>query len=737
MSETVSRARMFALDDGRTVVPEPDVKDALRAFGVTVPACVSSTSIDDLADETIALGMPVVLKAFGPGLVHKSEVGAVELGLAHGDVGQAARVMADHLEAQGIRPSGFVVEEQCSAPGSLEVIVGVVRREPFGVVVALGLGGTLTELLDLVAVRMFPLHEHDARELVESFPGAAALDGFRGGPALDRDALVEFLLAVGGVDGLAARLGDELSELECNPVLVTADGAVALDARLVLRAPPSIPSPPPPTDFTALFSPRAVAVAGASTTRSTFGNRSLAAYRNAGWSEHLFALHPEADSVGGVPAIRDVGDVDEPIDYVLVGVPAPRCADVIRATAGRVPFVHVISGGFDEVGADGAELSRGLLDAAREVKTRVVGPNCIGVYSSAGRQTFQLNSPREVGSVSVVSQSGGLAGDLIMGGAARGIRYSKVLSAGNSIDVTPAEVVEWLVDDPETSVIGLYLEGASGAGRLLEALHRARGRKPVVLLVGGQSAQGAEAVASHTGSLTGEQRVWEAIAASTGTTLVDTLEEFLAVLAHLQRWAQADSLRADCDDQRSVLVIGVGGGASVLATDACDRAGLSLTPTTDEVRAELRGMGLGAGTSVANPLEVPFGPAAGVDALRNVIVPILDRQPYPNVLVHANTGVYYSYGTAGIGPLVDQLGDLATAPLGDARLAVVLRNLDCVPGADAEHVLAAAGELGLSTFRTLDDGAVAVAALARFADARAVLKRGRSAPASSAKSSTS
>ena len=152
-----------------------------------------------------------------------------------------------------------------------------------------------------------------------------------------------------------------------------------------------------------------------------------------------------------------------------------------------MPFIHVISGGFEEVGADGAVLSQGLLDA-REVKTRVVGPNCIGVYSSAGRQTFQLNVPRAIGPVSVVSQSGGLAGDMIVVGARRGIRYSKVLSAGNSVDVTPAEVVEWLVDDPDTEVIGLYLEGASGAARLVDSLHRARGRKPVVLLVGGQSA---------------------------------------------------------------------------------------------------------------------------------------------------------------------------------------------------------------------------------------------------------
>ena len=707
MSDPVSRARAFALADGRTAIPEPDVKAALAARGVAVPAVV---------ERVPPPGTPVVLKAFGPGIVHKSDLGAVQVRIAPEELDAARDAMAERLAAQGVTPAGFLVEEQAVADDALEVIVGVVRREPFGLVAALGLGGTLTEALDLVAVRMFPLTERDARELVASFPGAAVLDGFRGGPALDREALVQLLLAIGGADGLAAALGEELDELECNPVLVTADSAVALDARLVLREPPPAVEPPPPTDFTALFSPRAVAVAGASTTRSTFGNRSLAAYRNAGWDEHLYALHPEAEEVDGVPAIRDVGDVDDPIDYLLVGVPATKCADVVRATAGRVPFVHVISGGFDEVGSDGAQLSVGLRDAAREVKTRVVGPNCIGVYSSAGRQTFQLNSPREVGTVSVVSQSGGLAGDVIMGGAGRGIRFSKVLSAGNSVDVTPAEVVDWLVDDPETSVIGLYLEGASGAGKLVESLRRAQGRKPVVLLVGGQSEQGATAVASHTGSLTGETRVWEAIARSTSTTMVQTLEELLAVLAHLQRWSA--HLDDHTRDNARVLVIGVGGGASVLATDACDRAGLVLTPTSDPVRSHLRGMGLGAGTSVANPLEVPFGPAAPVEALRDVITPILDAQPYPNVLVHVNTSVYYSYGTSGIGPLLDQLADLARAPFGDARVAVVLRNLDFIPGADAELVLRTAGDLDLSTFRSLDDGASAIAALSRFADAR-------------------
>src|SRR5690606_23608771 len=101
----------------------------------------------------------------------------------------------------------------------------------------------------------------------------------------------------------------------------------------------------PTTDFTPLFAPRGVAIAGASSTKQTFGNRFLAAYRAMGWTDRLAAIHPSADTIDGVPAFADVRDIPFPVDYLVAAVPAPACADLVRATAGEVPFVHVISGG--------------------------------------------------------------------------------------------------------------------------------------------------------------------------------------------------------------------------------------------------------------------------------------------------------------------------------------------------------------------------------------------------------
>jgi acyl-CoA synthetase (NDP forming) len=270
-------------------------------------------------------------------------------------------------------------------------------------------------------------------------------------------------------------------------------------------------------------------------------------------------------------------------------------------------------------------------------------------------------------------------------------------------------VLDWLVDDPETAVIGAYLEHP-GAG-MVDVLRRARGKKPVVMLVGGQSDQGAAAAASHTGALVDSHRVWEAIARSTGAAVVRTLEEFVGAIRYVERWPPLVVGYGSSD----VLVLGSGGGASVLAADACDRVGLALTPTNARVRDALRESGLGTGTSVANPLEIPFGPAVPVDALRAVLEPVLAQQRYADALVHVNVAAYYGYGTEGIRPLVAQLCDLAHVQP-NAALAVVLRNLSVAPGAAADELVAAVTTAGLVTFPTLDEAAVAIAARGACAD---------------------
>ncbi|MDF3308208.1 acetate--CoA ligase family protein [Rhodococcus sp. T2V] len=697
-------------------VPEHRVKAMLTRYGIDVPAGATFSCAGEAAEAVSGLHGPLVLKAFGPGLLHKSDVGAVVLGLAADDVPAAAAKMEISLAGKDLVPTGYLVEQQHR--GGLELIVGVVRDSTFGHVVLLGLGGIATEMLDLSALRVAPLTREDAEALVDGFPGAPLLEGARGRMPADRGALVDFLLAIAGEQGMIHDLGDRLEEFECNPIVVTSSGVQALDARLILNSTTHAEADPAPaTDFSRLFAPRAIAVAGASTSRSTFGNRFLAAYRAAEWNEHLYALHPQATEVDGVPAFPSIEAMPSAVDYVVVAVPANAAPKVVAdAASAGVGFVHVVTGGFAEMGEAGAALQNELARGADGTKTRILGPNCLGVFAPGGRQTFTLGSPIESGFVSVVSQSGGLSGDMITVGSRRGIRFSKLVSIGNAIDVTHGELVDWLVDDPETRVIGIYLEGTRDGSSLLHALRRAKGTKPVVVLRGGSSAQGSVAVSSHTGSMASSTKVWSAIAESTGAVQVGSLEDFLSCLSYFQQYI--DHQRAA--DADGVLVIGLGGGASVLATDACDRAGLRLTPLRGDLRRELRERGYGAGTSVANPLEVPVGPASPpsilVDALTPVFAP--EGQSFQDLLIHFNAAAYYNYGTAGIQPMIDSLHTVIEAEF-PVRVAVVIRNADVCPPSDIELVNNFSRESGVAVYRGFDEAASAVAAAQCF-DARRI-----------------
>jgi acyl-CoA synthetase (NDP forming) len=695
----------LAGDEARRFVPEPAVKSLLAERGVRVPRAVTVQA--DAEPDLAGLREPFVVKGFGPGIVHKRDVGALRLGVSRPAVVETMHELAVSLRSRGITVDGFLVEEQ-HEPG-VELLVGVVRGA-FGPIVMVALGGSLTEALDRSVARLAPIDRDAATEMLDTPWLRGVLAGTIGDSPSGHESLVSALLTIAGPDGLASSFGGRLREIECNPLAVSADGTVALDARLVL-GPDELDEPTASsTDFARLFAPRAVAVAGASTRAPTFGNRFLAAYRDAGWCDHLYAIHPHATEIDGVPAYARAVDVPEQLDYLLVAVPAGACAAAIADTGGRVPFVHVISGGFSEAGDEGRAREGDLLTAATATGTRVLGPNCMGVFAPAGGQTFLLDAPRTAGHVSVISQSGALAGDIVKAGDRRGIRFAKLVTVGNAIDVNAAELLSYLVDDPETHVVGLYLEGSRDGELLVEGLRRAAGRVPVAVLAAGSSAQGAAAAASHTGALAGDAATWSAIAASTGAVVVRTLEDLLAVLSY----AQADGDRRTRATQ-GVLVVGPGGGASVLATDACDRHGLRLHPLKPDVRDTLRELGLDAGTSTANPVELPVGPATGPDAFDAVLDVALGEGGFGDVLVHVNVQSYFSYGVGGIDPLLQLLDHLAgVRTRWTARLAVVLRNVECAPPVDGERARAAVVDAGLPVFQHFDEAAVAIAAAQTF-----------------------
>ncbi|TDD63519.1 acetate--CoA ligase family protein [Actinomadura rubrisoli] len=694
-----------------SVLPEHAVKAWISGFGIGVPR--GATAPDPASVEASADGLapPLAVKAYGPGLLHKSDAGAVRLGLGSArEAADAAAAMLTALAAAGIVPDGFLVEEQAAA--GVEVIVGAVRDPAFGPVLLVGLGGVWTEVLRDTALRLCPVTEDDARAMLDELRGRALLDGFRGGPAADLDALVEVLLAVGGPGGVVESLADRFTEFELNPVICGPSGAVAVDARLIGpdEAPPRPAPPAEAADFGPLFAPRGVAVVGASTKKPNFGNMFLGFYKAAGFAGRLVAVHPSAPDIDGVPCVPSLADAGPGIDYALVAVPAERCAGVVREASG-IPFVQVMSGGFREMGHP--ELEEDLIAAARASGVRLLGPNCMGVYAPASGQTFLGGTPGRPGRIAVVSQSGGLAGEIVKVGEQRGLAFSKVATVGNSADVTPAELLRHLASDPGTSAIGLYLEDPRDGRGLFEAL---RGiRTPVVALVGGRSGQGRRAAASHTGGMIGDDRVWTALARQTGITLVTSQDDLIGALDLLDLHGART-----VPGTPEVLVIGPSGGASVLAADVFDGAGLDLAALPAPAREALRALGLGAGSSLANPLEIPVGPRANPDLVRHAVAAILSERPFADVITHVNAQSFFTFGDSA-DPLLAYaraVGDLQNEQPG-TRITLVVRNGECAPPGVTGAVRAIARAAGVPTYRTMESAAVAVAAGKRSVDGAA------------------
>jgi acyl-CoA synthetase (NDP forming) len=221
---------------GRSAFDEPAAKDLLVAFGIAVPRRVVLPSDGAIADAVDGLTPPLALKLISPAVLHKSDIGGVALGLRSRDeiVAAIAR-MAATARSAGIVIDGYLVEEM--VPRGHELVIGGMIDRTFGPLVMVGLGGIFVEILADVAFRICPIRPRDAREMLAELRGAPILKGARGGVAASEAAIVDVLLRVGGMDGLFITLADEIQEIDINPLIVAQDTAIAVDARIILKAP--------------------------------------------------------------------------------------------------------------------------------------------------------------------------------------------------------------------------------------------------------------------------------------------------------------------------------------------------------------------------------------------------------------------------------------------------------------------------------------------------------------------
>ena len=350
-----------------------------------------------------------------------------------------------------------------------------------------------------------------------------------------------------------------------------------------------------------IFHPRSIAIVGVPRdVRSPRGGGFLLALMEQGFHEQkpLYLVNPNTDEIRGLKSYPSLLDTPGPVDHVISSVPARAVEQLVEQSIEKgVRSIHFYTAGFAESGdANLARLQDEVIAKATAAGIRVIGPNCMGLYVPGEQIAFQGGFPTESGNVMAISQSGGNAMEIVFGLAQRGVRFSKLVSFGNGADVDAPELFDYAAADPESEVVISYLEGAGDGRALFEAVKRCARVKPTIILKGGLTAAGARAANSHTGSLAGSQQVFEAMCRQTGAIRAETMIELHDLLIGVTTNAR------HVQGQRAMMV-GGGGGFSVLAADAMARVGVDLPELADETTAELRELMPVAGNSIRNPID--------------------------------------------------------------------------------------------------------------------------------------
>ena len=454
-----------------------------------------------------------------------------------------------------------------------------------------------------------------------------------------------------------------------------------------------------------IFHPRSVAVAGASSGMG-FGAVFLASLRAFEFPGPIYPVNPKTNEIGGLTCYPSLSAVPGQVDYVISSVPAAAVPQLLEESATKgVKVIHFFTAGFSETGEEErAQLEQQVLQRARELGIRVIGPNCMGLYVPASHLAFFPDFPKEPGPVAMISQSGANASEFVHRAALRGIRFSKVISYGNAADLDESDFFEYCAADPESEIIVSYIEGVKDGRRFFRTLAEASAAKPVVILKGGRTEAGGSAAHSHTGSLAGSLEVFDGLCRQVGAIRVDGLEELTDVTLTLRFVGVVPGPR--------VGIVGAGGGHSVLAADEVASTGLQVPALPEDTQQRLKEFTPFAGTSVRNPIDtnVAWTGQNGMGLLMDTIRLVAEAPNIDVVVFH----ISFDWGAVTRGDVMKRVDEMAQLiadglPTLHKPLVVVTRPPITAEGLNATHAFVEkCYGLGLATFPTIERAAQAL-----------------------------
>ena len=563
-----------SIDSGAHVICEDDAKAILDNFGVPVVSEIRVPDPQTAGEAAEKTGFPVVLKAVGAKILHKTESGLVRVGLnSPAEVAAAAARMATESP---LPIEAFLVQPQIQ--GKREFVAGMFRDPLFGPVIMFGLGGIYTEALDDAVFKVAPLSDADIEAMFAELRSRKLLLPFRGEEAVDKTTLGAILK---GLSDLATQF-PQIKEIDINPLIVQPDGApVAVDALIVtgehLPAPPVKRGEVNRETLGSCYYPSSVVFVGASGTISKWGHMLPTNILNRNYKGRVYLVNPKGGQIAGQEVYRSVSDIEDDVDLAVVTLPAAKVKEQIPLLqAKKIKAMLLISSGFRETGEAGRRLEDDVVSAAREAGILIFGPNTMGIcnphidFFCCGVHVYPLP-----GSTALVCQSGNMGTQLLAFAEQQDIGIRAFSGSGNEAMVTLEDYMDAFEADELTRTVVLYIESVKDGIRFFKSARRVSRKKPVVVLKGGRTSEGGMAASSHTGALASDHRIFDAACRQAGIIQVKQPVDLLDLSAVFSSLPLPRGNR--------VAIMTLGGGWGVVTTDLCIEHGLTLPPLSEAI----------------------------------------------------------------------------------------------------------------------------------------------------------
>ena len=383
-----------------------------------------------------------------------------------------------------------------------------------------------------------------------------------------------------------------------------------------------------------LFEPRSIAIIGASGDKGKIGHSVVSNVIQNGYKGKIFPINPKGGTIEGIKAYKSILDVNDEIDVAVLTIPAKFALESVKECAAKgVKYGMVITSGFSEIGNAAEE--RKMVEIANKSGMRILGPNIFGIFSAEGSLNSTFASVAiPSGHLGIITQSGALGLAMIGQATVGNVGLSAIVSVGNKADVDEADLLEYLITQERTNVVLMYIEGVRDGERLVETLKRATKVKPVVIIKSGRSQRGAMAAASHTGSLAGSDAVFDDIIKQSGGLRAESMREAF----EWSKFLANNPLPAG----ENTVIITNGGGAGVLATDACEKYDVKMYDDLENLKT-IFSPATPAFGSTKNPIDLT-GQAKADDYTKAFNAALKDPDIHSVVVVICESPLFTSEG---------------------------------------------------------------------------------------------